>query len=165
MVELFHILNIDSALLRRERERILQLLNNLLSFGAVVEVGSTAVEGVIGKEDIDFLVRVPCDRFGEARNILDQHFERNERQLADSEFQGYRVASPIDVSVQLTIENGRYDDFEPFLLQLRSDPALRRAYNDLKLAWNGRPMEEYRAAKSDFIAAALASYHRGARSD
>ena len=123
----------------------------------MIEVGSTAVEGVIGKEDLDFLVRVPPDRFGDARIILDRQFERNERQFANSEFQGYRVVSPIGVSIQLTTENGPLDVFEKFLLRLRSDPALRNAYNDLKLAWNGRPMDDYRAAKGDFIAAALAS--------
>ena len=128
----------------------------MLPFATVMEVGSTAVEGLLGKQDLDLLVRVPQDRFTEARSVLDHVFPRNERQLSDEEFQGYLVTSPLDVSVQLTIKNGRHDVFEDFVVLLRSDPELRRAYNELKVAWNRRPMEEYRAAKNDFIAKALA---------
>jgi GrpB-like predicted nucleotidyltransferase (UPF0157 family) len=156
MVELFHVRQIDSALLNGERRRVLQRLKTLLPFATVVEVGSTAVDGVIGKEDVDFLVRVGPGRFREARDALDHHFERNVRQFADSEFQGYRIESPIDVSAHLTTKNRYYDLFEKFLIRLRADPALRKAYNDLKTAWDSRPMDEYRAAKSDFISAALA---------
>jgi GrpB-like predicted nucleotidyltransferase (UPF0157 family) len=161
MVELFHIRDIDPAVLGSERERIFRLLRSAVSFADVIEVGSSAVEGVIGKQDIDFLVRVPRDRFAEARGILDQHFERDALQLANDEFQGYRIASPIDVSAQLTIAGGRYDVFEPFLIRLRSDPAVRNAYNELKRNWNGRAMDEYRAAKGEFIASVLASSGAG----
>jgi 8-oxo-dGTP pyrophosphatase MutT (NUDIX family)/GrpB-like predicted nucleotidyltransferase (UPF0157 family) len=161
MVELFHIRDIDPATLGSERERAFRLLRSAVSFADVIEVGSSAVEGVIGKQDIDFLVRVPGDRFAEARGILDRRFERDALQLANDEFQGYRIASPIDVSAQLTIAGGRYDMFEPFLIRLRSDPAVRDAYNELKRNWNGRAMDAYRAAKGEFIASVLASGDAG----
>ncbi len=45
--------------------------------------------------------------------------------------------------------------FERFLKLLRADPEVRRAYNDLKLNWNLRSMNDYRAAKVEFIEKAL----------
>jgi GrpB-like predicted nucleotidyltransferase (UPF0157 family) len=38
---------------------------------------------------------------------------------------------------------------------LRDNASLRQAYNHLKAEWNGRPMDDYRAAKRAFIEAAL----------
>jgi GrpB-like predicted nucleotidyltransferase (UPF0157 family) len=43
---------------------------------------------------------------------------------------------------------------------LRRDRALRRAYDALKRGYDGRPMDEYRAAKAAFIEEALARHPR-----
>jgi GrpB-like predicted nucleotidyltransferase (UPF0157 family) len=155
MAELFAIQNIDDDVLQAECERVFVLLRSLLPSIEIHPVGSTAVPGVVGKQDIDLLVRVPASQFETTQQTLDAHFARNPDQLSTDDFQGYHVESPFDVAIQLTIADGPYDNFLAFLSALRSDPAIVDAYNALKRQWNGRPMEEYRQAKHDFIQAVL----------
>lgn len=156
MTELFHIRNINPSLLASERNRVLQLLKGLTPAGAAMEVGSTAVTGVIGKQDLDFMVRVDKDAFIEVRQTLDKQLERNPDQLSNDEYQGYYVVSPLDVAIQLTVTGSQYDNFEQFLEALRTDPHLVETYNDLKQKWDGKPMDEYRHAKASFIESVLA---------
>lgn len=139
-----------------ERDRVIARIRAAIAGVEVREVGSTAVDGVIGKGDLDLLVLAPADRFDDVRAALDGMFDRNPLQLASPIYQGYTVASPMDVAIQLTVAGGPYDTFDAFLDALRADPALVDAYNALKLRWNGRPMDGYRADKAAFIAAALA---------
>lgn len=155
-MDTFRIQTIDAASLRRERTRVLHTLARVLPAAEALEVGSTAVDGVIGKGDLDVLVRVPEGDFPAARAALDGCFRRNPDQLANALYQGYTVDSALDVAVQLTVKGGPYDDFERFLEALRADPALVDRYNALKRAWHGRPMDAYRAAKAAFIEAVLA---------
>jgi GrpB-like predicted nucleotidyltransferase (UPF0157 family) len=153
--EVFRILEIDASTLNSERSRILAALRNAIPFASVMEVGSTALEGVVGKQDLDFSVRVPEATFEDARTILDALFQRNDHQLSNSEYQGYLVASPLDAAFQLFVAGGPYDTFETFLRLLANNSSLRHAYNDLKREWHGRPMDGYRLAKQAFIESAL----------
>jgi GrpB-like predicted nucleotidyltransferase (UPF0157 family) len=155
MRELFHIRDCDLTKLRRESERVQRLIRNIVPGASVMEVGATAVDGLIGKQDIDFVVRVPADDFPTTREALDAAFSRNNNQLSDDKFQGYLVPSEFEVAIQLTISDGPYDVFEKFLNLLRSRADLRTAYNNLKKDWNGRPMDAYRRAKAEFILSAL----------
>jgi glycine/D-amino acid oxidase-like deaminating enzyme/GrpB-like predicted nucleotidyltransferase (UPF0157 family) len=139
------------------RDDLVQRVQNAVgSLGAeVVEVGSTAVDGVVGKGDLDLLVRAPADRFEAVRTALDALLPRNPDQLSTDIYQGYTdPAAPIDAAVQLTVRDGPHDDFLPFLEALQH-PRTRAQYNALKRAWNGRPMDAYRTAKSAFIAGVL----------
>ncbi len=61
----------------------------------------------------------------------------------------------MDVAVQLIVAGGEHDSFVEFADALRADGALVERYNALKQSWDGRPMEEYRAAKAEFIEAVL----------
>lgn len=122
----------------------------------VTEIGSTAVPGVIGKQDIDLLLRVPAVRFAETRARLDAAFERDAQQLSNDCYQGYRIPSALDIALQVTVEGGPYDDFLPFLEALRASPELIAAYNALKRDWDGHPMDRYRAEKARFIEHILA---------
>ena len=96
-------------------------------------------------------------RFIDLALRLDAAFERNEDQLSNAIYQGYHVRSELDVAIQLTVAGGPYDDFVPFLDALANDPTLVRRYNELKRAWDGRPMDDYRSAKSAFIREVLAA--------
>ena len=153
--ETFRVRQFDENLLRQEVDRVLGLIRKVVPSASVMEVGSTAIEGVVGKQDLDFVVRVPSNRFDQARRIMDLAFSRNSQQISNGEYQGYVVPSPLDVAIQLIVEDGQYDTFEKFLLTVSADPALKRAYNDLKVAWDGRPMKEYRVAKRCFIDSVL----------
>ncbi len=150
----FHLRN-PSPLQRDDVDRALADVRDVLPWAEVREVGSTAVHGVLGKQDIDLLARVPEDRFQEAFEALAERFEHNPKQLHTEEYAGFIISRIPDVALQLTVKGGPHDDFEPFLQLLRTDPALRRAYNELKRAWDGKPMEAYRQAKAAFIERAL----------
>jgi hypothetical protein len=50
--EIFKIREVDSKLLARERNDVIRQLRRILPATAVSEVGSTAVEGVVGKQDL-----------------------------------------------------------------------------------------------------------------
>jgi len=139
-----------------ERDRVLALLHDLFDETAVREVGSTAVDGVIGKEDVDILVLTAPEAFAAARSRLDGLFSRDEKQLSTEIYQGYRASSDWDVAIQLTVDGSPHDVFDPFLDALRTNSQLRQDYNALKRQWNGRSMAEYRAAKAEFIGRALA---------
>jgi len=141
--------------LRRERVRIVRWLREWLPDAEVREVGSTAVPGVIGKQDLDFAVKVTADKFEEARTTLDKHFARNPDQLSDDCIPGYKVASSVDLALQLIVRDSAYDMFDAFLGLLRQDAVLRADYNQLKRQWDGQPMQAYRQAKAAFIARAL----------
>jgi hypothetical protein len=103
MSDIFHLQNLDPQLIAVERVRVFDLLQDLMPPGSVMEVGSTAITGVIGKQDIDFMVRVHRSEFIKVRDILDRNFRRNPDQLSNNEFQGYCVESSLDVSIQLLI--------------------------------------------------------------
>jgi GrpB-like predicted nucleotidyltransferase (UPF0157 family) len=157
MAARFHIRHIDGAILAAERDRALQLLTSVLPAVDPIEVGSTAVEGVIGKQDIDLALPVPRESFRTVRATLDRHFERDPVQFASDEYQAYVIPSELDVKVQLFLQGGPFDSFSAFVELLKSDPTLAEAYNALKSAWDGRPIKEYRQAKAQFIAEALAA--------
>lgn len=157
MDDVFRIAPPDPAL-PAERDRLIARIRAAIPGVPVREVGSTAVDGVIGKGDLDLLVLAPADRFDDVRAALDGLFDRNPRQYASPIYQGYTVASPagLDVAIQLTVAGGPHDTFDAFLDALRADPALVDAYNALKRRWHGRSMDGYRADKAAFIASALA---------
>ena len=140
------------AALDAERDRILAAVQAILpALAEVFEVGSTAVPGVIGKQDLDLLVRAPLEAFEATREALDQAFSRDPGQLSNEEYQGYRVQSPYDVAIQCTVKGSSYDTFLDFLDALRSAPERVEAYNALKRQWHGRDMDAYREAKAAFI--------------
>ena len=156
MMDIFRINNLCQERLDAERIRTMLLIAEIIPADNLYEVGSTAIEGVIGKQDIDFLVRVPETEFETSRTALDSLFTRNPDQLSSRLFQGYTVNSDIDISIQLTTEGGPYDTFLTFSNQLRNSKVLRDEYNTLKLEFDGHPMSEYRDAKHVFVERVLA---------
>lgn len=125
-----------------------------------MEVGSAAIPGVLGKQDLDFMVRVQAKDFFDARRDMDAVFGRNPLQLSDDVFQGYIVKSPMDIAVQLLVAGSPYDTFERFLEALRLDSDLVEAYNALKRKWDGKSMSGYRLAKNVFIESVLSGLDR-----
>jgi len=160
MTEYFVLGDTDPAELESERQRTNNLLGQLLDKNVFLEVGSTAVAGLIGKQDLDFLVRVTRNEFSKTRDILDGKFARHPLQLSTDIYQGYVVESHLDVAIQLTIQNGPHDNFVDFLELLRKHPDLRERYNRLKREHDGKLMDDYRAAKRRFIENALNNKER-----
>ena len=100
-------------------------------------------------------MRAPECRFADTRARLDAHFARNPDQLSTDVYWGYLVTSKLDAAIQCILAGGAHDSFEALVTLLRGGPELRERYNNLKRAWDGRPMVLYRQAKAAFIAAAL----------
>lgn len=153
----FWIKSIEPNLLKNEKQLLLQLIRSLVPNAYTVEVGSTAIEDLVGKQDLDFLIRVKADDFQHTRQILDTHFARNEQQLSAMDYQGYLIPSSLDAAIQLTIEGSPHDTFEKFLELLKGNESLRKRYNEMKKSWNGKPMHEYQTAKREFIEQSLCS--------
>ena len=156
MNDVFRITDIDPMIIEAERTRALKLIASIIPSQRIHEVGSTAVQGVVGKQDLDFLVLVPKTDFAESRTALDNIFKRSPEQLSNDVYQGYTISSDLDVAIQLTVEGGPNDTFLAFIDLLRASEVLRNQYNQLKTAFDGQPMNEYRQAKQEFIENALA---------
>ena len=151
MAELFHIKTISGPVLEAVRAATLNKLHAVVCAGIVHEVGSTAIPGTIGKQDLDFLVLAPKGQFLLLRERLDSVFARNDQQLTNAHYQGYLVESNLDVAIQLTVAGSQFDTFLAFKTRLLANPALVRDYNQLKTQFDGQPMDLYRHAKRRFI--------------
>lgn len=128
--------------------------------GAEIEhVGSTSIPGALTKGDLDLLVRVDDAEFAaavvELRELYAVHQPENWTPTYAS-FVDPTAADP-PVGVQLAVR-GSADDllFAPFRQALIDDPALLRAYNELKRAYDGADYERYTDVKGAFVGAVLA---------
>ena len=157
MRNLFHLRQGDPHALQGIRQKYVKLICSLLPTADVQEVGSTAIAGMIGKQDIDLQALVAQGSFIAARALLDQHFRRDEQQLSSDIYQAYHLDGDQNVSIQLTVKSGPHDVFLAFLNILRSDAYVREQYANLKKRYDGRSMDEYRHAKQEFITNVLAA--------
>jgi GrpB-like predicted nucleotidyltransferase (UPF0157 family) len=89
---------------------------------------------------------------------LARQFGRNLGSARSASFSAFEdsTTSP-HLGIQLTAIDGPQDFFHLFVEVLKKDAALVAQYNALKQKFNGRPMDDYRSAKDDFVAKVLAS--------
>jgi GrpB-like predicted nucleotidyltransferase (UPF0157 family) len=127
-------------------------LRRLLPQADIRHVGSTAVPGSMTKGDLDVVVRVQPADFKLSEELLGAKFDRNTGSERTHDFSAFKddSATP-DLGIQLVAVGGPADNFHIWVQQLLDDPTLRRQYDELKLKFEGRDMEEYRLVKSDFI--------------
>lgn len=160
MPEVFRLVPSDAAAVRAAAafELLRTRLVALLPAGADIEhVGATAVPGCLTKGDLDICVRVDGDAFGAADAALAAQFARNTGSVRTDAFSAFAddTADP-PLGIQLVARGGELDDFVRFRDALRADPSLVAAYNNLKFASDGRPMDDYRAMKAAFVVKVLA---------
>jgi len=72
MTERFQIQDFDLGELKAESKLLIQKLEMILDAVSIDEVGSTAVSGVIGKQDIDVAVRVTSARFNTSGGAINR---------------------------------------------------------------------------------------------
>jgi GrpB-like predicted nucleotidyltransferase (UPF0157 family) len=124
----------------------------LLPRARIEHVGSTAVPGSVTKGDLDICVVVEPADFADADALLGGRYRRNPASIHTAEFAAFTAdGGAIDVGIQLVAAGSRWDAFVRWRDLLRNDPEARRAYDALKRRYEGKPMDAYRAAKSDFI--------------
>jgi GrpB-like predicted nucleotidyltransferase (UPF0157 family) len=156
MKEIFRIVDRPPGL-SREVERIIDLVRKAVSYAHVEEIGSTALPGVVGKQDIDILATSDRGSFQKLIRDLDGRFKRDATQFSSPIYQAYVVESPYTSHIQATVLHGPHDTFRDFKRVLLSDQNLVSEYNSLKRRFDGQPMDAYRQAKSVFIERLLSS--------
>jgi len=140
-------------------EEIAARLRAILPVSADIRhIGATAIPGCLTKGDLDIVVRVHSRDFERADAALAGAFARNAGSDRTDDFSAFEDngASP-SLGVQLTALSGPCDDFHRFVDVLGREPGLVAEYNALKTRFNGKPMDDYRNAKAEFIARVLAS--------
>lgn len=138
-------------------ERTATTLRSLLPASADIRhIGATAVPGCLTKGDLDIVVRVEAADFAGADATLATLFARNTGSTQSDTFSSFESASTAPpLGVQLTVVGAPNDFFHTFAEALKRDPGLLARYNALKRRFDGYPMQEYRIAKSAFIASVL----------
>ncbi len=117
-------------------------------------VGSTAVPGALTKGDLDIQVRVPSTSFAAAEAALAAAYARNAGNPAREGFASFEVrGGDVEVGIQLTSIDGADDSFWRFRELLLARKDLQAAYDALKRAHDGGPMDVYRRAKDAFFTA------------
>ncbi|WP_296227237.1 GrpB family protein [Ralstonia sp. UBA689] len=122
----------------------------------IFHVGSTAIAGCLTKGDMDICVRAIPDDIARIDALLAARYARNAdsfRSAAFSAFKDDHHHPPL--GVQLVARGSELDVFVLFRDCLLRDPHQVAAFNALKIACVGQPMESYRQAKADFIARVL----------
>lgn len=158
------VIQTDIEASRRAAERLfaetaLRLRSLLPASARVRHIGSTAIPGCLTKGDLDIVIRVEQQDFAQADEILASRFRRNTGSARTASFSAFEDSDVTPcLGIQLTLIDGPHDDFHVFAEALRRDAELVARYNDLKRTFDGRPMDDYRAAKDKFIAEVLAAY-------
>jgi GrpB-like predicted nucleotidyltransferase (UPF0157 family) len=127
-------------------------LLNLVPFGIVEHVGSSAVPGAISKGDLDIQLGVRAARFNEALSRLEaQGYQVNADSFRSPELCMLLSPQYRNTAVQLVALGTSCDFFVTFRNKLLDNPKLLTEYNQLKLA--AAPLDDasYRQVKSAFI--------------
>ena len=128
-------------------------LADLLPYASIEHIGSTSVPDSLTKGDLDIGVGTDPELLESSANILEKRFDRNLESDRTPEFCAFKSAhEPIEVGIQLyakgSIFERRFIEWRDALLH---DPELLVSYNGLKARFEGKLMQDYRAAKSKFI--------------
>ncbi|MGM3273703.1 GrpB family protein [Ralstonia sp. 24A2] len=122
----------------------------------IVHIGSTAIPGCLTKGDLDVCVRVNREDVARVDALLATGYARNTGSFRSAEFSAFKDDNHHPpLGVQLVARGSELDVFVRFRDCLLRDPALVGAFNALKVACTGQPMDVYRRTKADFIARVL----------
>jgi GrpB-like predicted nucleotidyltransferase (UPF0157 family) len=131
------------------REQILTVLPS----ARIEHIGSSALDGVVSKGDLDIFVGVDANAFTHAISVLQAlRFTIKENTLRTDElcpFESFEF--PLDVGVQLVANGSEFENFLKFRDLLNGSASLREQYNKLKFDATGFEAQQYREIKSRFI--------------
>ncbi|MBW3664969.1 MAG: GrpB family protein [Actinobacteria bacterium] len=140
-------------LARRETDRLRSLVQHELGMSTVetVAFGATSYPDGVTKGDIDVLLRVPPERFGELVERLAEMMAVAQPDNWDTTFASFTdTSSSTPVGVQVTAVGSSHDrDFER-QRRLLSDPRFRASYDRVKLRSAHLGADGYWQAKNAF---------------
>lgn len=129
-----------------------ELIKKQMPSADVLHIGSTAIPGSLTKGDLDIQVRVSSEQFFQAVDILSSLYESNEGSIKTEEFRAFKSdLTNLPLGVQLTVIDSEYDFFWKFRDILLQNDQYRVEYDKLKRKYQGKEMDEYREAKSNFF--------------
>ncbi|NDI84369.1 GrpB family protein [Undibacterium crateris] len=138
-------------------EEVAREVTRLIPGCRVEHVGSSAIPGVVSKGDIDVCVVVPAQQHQSVVTALELAGYAVKRDtLRTPEL--CMLLSPranVDVALHVVAEGSRFEFFMRFRDALLASPTLVKQYNEVKQNACGMSPEEYRNAKSAFIASVL----------
>lgn len=155
MEELFKLKAVDMTLFEDEKSKNRTLIEEILPDLAVIEVGSTAVPSLIGKNDVDFLVLTEEGTFSHVCSQLSKNFPVDNKQVSNSAYRAFVLPSTFDMKLQVTSSPEKYGMFIDFLNILKANQSTFKAYTNLKKRFHGKSMSAYRNEKREFIKSVL----------
>lgn len=127
-------------------------IQNTLPEADIQHVGSTAIPNSMTKGDLDIQVRVKSQQFLKAVKELSHLYEINDGSVKTKDFRAFKDDSENpSLGVQLTVIASEFDFFWKFRDVLIMNDDYRVEYDNLKIKYEGRDMEEYREAKDKFF--------------
>ncbi|MBI5757917.1 MAG: GrpB family protein [Planctomycetales bacterium] len=119
----------------------------------VEHIGATSVPGAVTKGDLDLLVRTEKQDFAETVDRLTKLYAIHQPENWSEEFASFKDESRADlpVGVQVVAAGLAVDHFVRIRDLLIAQPELLAQLNELKNSFEGKRMEEYRLAKSNFF--------------
>jgi GrpB-like predicted nucleotidyltransferase (UPF0157 family) len=138
------------ALFLEQKKRITHVLPAV----DIQHIGGTAVPGLLTKGDVDINVRVDAILFPGAVEEFKKLYHINQPDNWTSAFASFKDddSFALPLGVQLTVIGTSDDHFVRHRDALLRDPTLVGKFNDLKRRFESKDMDEYRAAKSAFLA-------------
>lgn len=136
-------------LFKQEKSRILGSLPK----ADVQHIGASSIPGTITKGDLDINVRVAREDFKKAVELLKKLYEINQPENWSGDFASFKKDGyfDIDLGVQLVVIYSKSDDFVKIRNLLRDRSDLVEKYNEMKIKFEGKSMEEYRKEKAEFF--------------
>lgn len=133
-----------------------RLIRSLIPRSTIRHIGSTAIPHSITKGDIDLLISVGSEHFGEAEHILSEQFKRNRTSGRSPTFSAFKSSfGGYPIGIQLVTRGSRDEcEFRTVQAWLARSASVRK-YNKLKRKFEGKSASAYRKAKARFIAPIL----------
>jgi acyl-CoA thioester hydrolase len=145
----YRLTEVDLAALDERIAELRAAIRALVPHAHVEHVGATAVPGLPTKGDLDLQVRVHRERFEDAKETLARHYRPYDHAYQAPDGASFDVDHPRHPAMlHLTVIDSEADEQWVFRELLREDPALLSSFRQLRHAFDGRPMDDWRAAKS-----------------
>ncbi len=140
-------------------EAVRAAITALVPEGRIEHIGSSVIPGAISKGDLDVCLIVPPAQHETIVSRLTAlgYLEQQDTLRTPELCMLNSPASTAEHAIQVVASGSEFEDFLQFRDALVSNPVLVEQYNAIKSQNFNLGVEQYRAAKSAFIASVLAS--------